>query len=222
MIASEAYDRFLIKAEENSTNDNVSTDKQRFAEIYNEAQIRFLEYIYDQKADDDIKYISSLLVLDENIKEPLKGREMYSFKLPSDYFDLSSAYALASQGDCKNKKMDLIHDIDDFNRPYFLSDEFTRPDFKYRESLMNIGGGNINVYYTDFTVDSVFLSYYRYPKKIQLQNPDNPESSLDDSYTLDFDERAINRIISAAVSALDVNNSSERWQLNNLFSKKEL
>ena len=36
MKASEIYDRYILKAEKNSINDNISTDRQRFIEIYNE------------------------------------------------------------------------------------------------------------------------------------------------------------------------------------------
>lgn len=222
MKASEVYDKFILKSEKNSTNDNISTDKQRVAELYNEWSVRLLEYLYDNKADDDIRYINGLLVPNKKLTEFKKDQEAYSFKLPDNYFDLSSAYALGSQNECSNQKIFLFAEIDDFNKPYYLSDEFTKPSFKYRESIYNIGGNSINVYYNDFVINSVILSYYRYPKKIQLQDPNNPESDFDDSYELDFDDRVTNRIISAAVSGLDLNNSSERWQLNNAFAKKEL
>lgn len=222
MRTSEAYDRYIINAEKNSTTDGLSTDKQRFIELYNQAQIRVLEYFYDKKADDDIRYIAPLLVTDLKLDDFLKKRDFYSFRLPSDYFDLSSAYAIGSKGSCTSKRIDLIREIDDFNRPYFLADEFTSPSFEYRETIFNIGGNNINVFYKDFDVDKVYLTYYRYPKPLRLQNPDNPESDFDDSFELDFDDRVINRIISATVSNFDYNTSNERWQIGQLFAKTPL
>lgn len=222
MVASQAYDKFILKSERNSTNDNVSTDPQRFVELYNEAQIRFTEHFYNRKADDDLRYIQSLLVLDKRLAQFKKSRENYSFELPGNYFDFSSAYALGSRGDCENQKLTLIREVDDFNRPLYMTDEFVKPDFNYRETIYNIGGGNINVFYDKFNIDAVIISYYRYPRPLRLQNPDNPESPLDDSFQLDFDDKVINRIISAAVSGHDLNNSSERWQLNNAMSKVDL
>lgn len=222
MIASQAYDRYILKVEKNSTNDNISTDKQRFIELYNEAQIRFLEYYYDNKNEDDFRYIESLLVLDKSLTESDKKRDMFSFKLPRDYFDYSSAYALGSKGSCTGKKIELPIEVNDINRTYFLNDENTKPSFEYRESLYNIGSGAINVYFTDFKIDSVVLSYYRYPKPLGLNNPDNPESDFDDSFHLDFDEKAINKIISIAASNFDISNGSDRWQLNNMLGKKDL
>ena len=104
----------------------------------------------------------------------------------------------------------------------YLADENTKPSFEYRESFYTIASGNINVYYTDFDIDSTILSYYRYPKKIRLINPENPESDFDDSFDVDFDEKSINKIISATVAGFDMNNNSDRWQMNNIFAKKDL
>ena len=107
MKAIEAYDRYILKSEKNSTNDYISTDKMRFAEAYNEWQIRFTEYIYDMKNEDDFRYIESLLVKEHKLINKIKDRESFSFDLPDNYFDLSSVYALGSKGKCKNKKIDF-------------------------------------------------------------------------------------------------------------------
>lgn len=222
MKTSQVYDRYILKAEKNSTNDYISTDKQRFIELYNEWQTRFLEYIYDLKNEDDFRYIESLLILNHKLQDSKKSKEFYSFELPKNYFDLSSAYALGSKGNCKGKKIDLPIEANNINVNLYLNDENTKPSFEYRESLFTIASGNINVYYTDFGIDSTILSYYRYPKKLRLQDPNNPESDFDDSFDIDFDDKAINRIISATVSGFDLNNNSDRWQLNNNFSKKDL
>ena len=221
MKTSELYDRYILKSEKNSTNDGISTDRQRFIELYNEWQVRFLEYYYDLKNEDDFRYIESLLILNFKLKDSNKTREFYSFELPNNYFDLSSVYALGSKGNCKNKKLDLI-EVNDINKDIYLTDEYTKPSFEYRESIYNIASTNVNVYYNDFNIDSLILSYYRYPKKLRLQNPENPESDFDDSFDIDFDDKSINRIISATVGGFDVNNNSDRWQLNNNFSKKDL
>lgn len=222
MKASETYDRYIIKSEKNGTNDNISTDKLRFAETYNEWQDRFTEYIYDMKNEDDIRYIQSLLVPNKEIKRLKIERDHVSFKLPENYFDFSSAYALGSKGNCSGERIDLFYEIKDMERNFYLSDDFTSPSFEYREAPYMIGGNSVNVFNSDFSIDLLILSYYRYPKKLRLQNPNNPESDFDDSFDLDFDEKAINRIISAAVGGFEMNNNSEKWALNNNFAKKDL
>lgn len=221
MKASEAYEKYLIKSEKNSINDGLSTDKGRFVILYNEFSNRFTEYTYEKKNEDDIRYIQSLLIESPPIKFKTKENNNYLFELPKDYFDFSNVYGKASKNKCINKSIDL-YEMKDFNRNYILSDEFTSPSFEYREAPFTFSDNHIKVFTSDFTIDSIILSYYRYPKKIRLLNPDNPESDFDDSFELDFDDKVVDRIISAAVGGFDINNNSERWQLHNLSSKTEL
>lgn len=222
MNTSDVYDRFILKAEKNSVNDGISTDKRRFVELYNEYQIRYLEYIYDKKNEDDFRYIESLLVKNKKLIDSKVDTEMTSFELPKNYFDFSSAYALGSKGSCLNKKIDLFYEIKDIERNFYVADEFTKPSFEYREAPYMIGGGDVNVFHGDMSINSLILSFYRYPHSLRLQNPDNPESEFDDNIELDFDEKSINKIVTAAVSGFDINNNSERWQINNVFAKKDL
>lgn len=222
MTASQVYDRYILKTEKNATNEGVTTDRQRFSEIYNEYQIRYTEYILGLKNEEDLREIETLLIKEKRLNKKSKQRDYFNFELPNNYLTLSSAYALGSKGECKNKKIFLPLEISDIESEYYLTDVFTQPSFEYRESFYSISAGNINVYYTDFNVDGTIISYYRYPKKITLLNPDNPESQFDDSYQLDFDERVINKIVTASASGFDINNNSDRWQLNNVFAKKEL
>lgn len=222
MKASEAYERYLIKSEKNSINDGLSTDKGRFVILYNEHQNRFVEYIYEKKNEDDIRYIQSLLVESFPIKNSGKIDDFYLFNLPKDYFDLASVYAKGSKDHCVNKKIRLFDEIKDFNRNHILSDEYTSPSFEYREAPYLIANNNVKVFTSDFKIDSIVLSYYRYPIQIKLLDSNNPESNFDDSFDLDFDDKVINRIISASVGGFDINNNSERWQLHNLSAKTEL
>lgn len=221
MKASEAYDKYLIKSERNSVNDGLSTDHGRFVITYNEYQNRFVEYNYEKKNEDDIRYIQKLLVESPPIKYKTQKGNYYTFELPSNYFEFSNVYGKASKGECINKPIDLF-EIKDLDRNIILSDEFTSPSFEYREAPFIISNDTIKVFTTDFEINSIILSYYRYPKQLKLTNPENPESDFDDSFELDFDDKVIDRIISATVGGFDINNNSERWQLHNLSSKTEL
>lgn len=222
MKASEVYDKFILKSEKNSINDGLSTDKRRFIELYNEYQIRYFEYIRGLKNEDENRYIESLLIKDFKISESDKNSNYYSFKIPKNYLNLSSVYALGSKGNCKNQRISLPIEVLDEEVNLYLDDENTKPSFEYRESIYTIGGKSINVYYSDFQINSIRLSYYRYPIELRLLNNDNPESDFDDSFEVDFDNKSINKIISASVAGFDINDNSERWQLNNIFSKKDL
>lgn len=218
MTATQAYDKYLIKAEKNSVNDGISTDKGRFVILYNEHQNRFIENIYERKGNEDIRYIQALLVESKPIKNSGKKNNYYKFELPVDYFNFSNVYAKATKKTCVNKQIDL-YEIKDTSRNYILSDEFTSPSFEYREAPFTFSDNMIKVFTSDFEVDSIILSYYRYPKQITQVDPENPESELDDSFELDFDDKVIDRIISDTVSGFDINNNSERFQLHKAVSQ---
>ena len=158
MNPNEAYERFLIKSEKNSINDNLSTSKGTFALLYNEFKNRFSEYCYEKKNEDDFRYIQTLLVLDHRINVSESNNTSCYFKLPTDYFEFSNVYGIV---------------------------------------------------------------YYRYPRSIILEDPENPESNFV-NIELDFDDKVNDRIISAMVGGFDLNNTSERWQLHNLSSKTKL
>ena len=142
------------------------------------------------------------------------------FKLPIDYFEFSNIYGIGSKGNCKNQKFTL-YEIKGTSSNIINLNEYTSPNFNYRESNFIFGGNNIKVFIDDFTIDKIVLDYYRYPRSIILEDPENPESNFV-NIELDFDDKVNDRIISAMVGGFDLNNTSERWQLHNLSSKTKL
>ena len=220
MNPNEAYERFLIKSEKNSINDNLSTSKGTFALLYNEFKNRFSEYCYEKKNEDDFRYIQTLLVLDHKINVSKSNNTSCYFKLPTDYFEFSNVYGIGSKGNCKNQKFTL-YEIKGTSSNIIDINEYTSPSFNYRESNFIFGGNNIKVFTDDFTIDKIVLDYYRYPRSIILEDTENPESNFV-NIELDFDDKVNDRIISAMVGGFDLNNTSERWQLHNLSSKTKL
>lgn len=211
MTPEQAYLKYIIKVEKNSTNDNISTDRGRFAYIFNEAQNKFIEWLLDNKGTDDIRYIEDILVSDYPIKAENK-KEHSLADLPKNYFDLSNVYAIGSDDCCKDEKIYLFP-IKEENKNEILQDEHNRPSFKYRESPYIIGQNKIKVYKEPTTtIDKLYLSYYRVPTQIELQNADNPESKFKDT-KLDFSDRTLDRIISLAAGEFDLNQENQRFQL---------
>ena len=150
---------------------------------------------------------------DHKITDKKKHLDHEDFALPSDYMLFSNVYAKASSQKCKNKKIDL-YPIKDKDRNLILQNYELKPSFKHRETVYTLGSDNIKIYVDDFTIESVYLSYYKYPKLLKLVNDDQPELGLDDSVRLDFDKKVIDRIVSLTVAAFDINNSNERFQIN--------
>jgi len=211
MTVEEAYVRYLSKVEKNSTNDNISTDKQRFVLLFNETQVKFLEALIDRRGDDDVRYIQKFLVPDVKIPYTSKLNNRYQFSLPKDYLDISDVYALATKNECKNKKINLFVILAE-NKTEVLKDAYNSPSFEWREAPYFINSDTIDVFTTDFVVNHAILSYYRYPKSIRQIN-NNPESNFDETQIIEWDEKSLNRIISACAGEFDINEADQRWQL---------
>ena len=59
----EARERYIIKAEKNGTNDNITTDNYRFCLNFNESQNKFLTLQLQNRGIDDVRYIQKFLIL---------------------------------------------------------------------------------------------------------------------------------------------------------------
>jgi len=221
MTTNQAYQNFIIKINENATTDNISCNKGRFVVLYNNVQNKIIESFLDRRFEDDIRYIQKILVDDKKLESSDIHLDHQDFKLPSDYFDFSNAYALGSKDKCFKKKIDLF-EIKDENRNNILADEFSKPSFKYREAPINIASDKIKVYtLNDFKVDELILSYYRYPVQIGLLDEEDPEGDFNDSYP-EFDDKLVNRIISLCASEFYLNSDDQKFQVEKLNAAQKL
>ena len=123
-------DRYIIEAEKNATNDNITTDNLRFVNLFNRSQNKFLTIHLQQRGVDDIRYVQKFLVLDHSIKNPTKTFDKTDFILPENYFDLSNVRAIAKKESCQ----DIIHlfEVKTENLNEIIVDEFHQPSFEWR------------------------------------------------------------------------------------------
>lgn len=216
----EAYQKTLLKVEKNITNDNSSLDRGRWVLIFNEAQNKFIESHLQNRGVDDIRYIERFLILDKNIPYISKTEDFYNFSLPNNYLDLASVRAVISTNSCKNQIAFLTEVIAE-NLNEKLQDEYYKPSFKWRESIFTVNSNTISVYTLgDFSVDKILLSYYRYPNQARLLDIDNPDSKLDNTIELEWDDKALDRIISIIATEFDINESDQRFQLQTIRTQK--
>lgn len=206
MSPREAYKRYIIILQANGITDKVQSDKQRFAINYNKAQNEIVEFLIERKSEDDNRYIQKIRVLNKNIEKKGSDSQSDHFPLEDDYFELIDVLGFGSKDSCKKKKLHL-NEIKGENLNQVLCDEFTKPSFSYREALYIISDDKVKVYRDDFDVDCIELSYYRYPKQIELENPKNPESEFKDE-DLEFDDRLVERILNLAASQHSLNNNN--------------
>src|SRR5690606_2389668 len=101
----------------------------------------------------------------------------------------------ASKDKCINQEINLF-EVRTENLNSTLQDEFNKPSWKYRECPMTVNSNTISVYTDGFTIETLLLNYYRYPKQIRLINPSDPESKFDETYNIEWDDKSLDRIIS--------------------------
>jgi hypothetical protein len=216
MTANQTYERFIIKINGNATTEQLSCDKGRFANIYNNQQNRMIEYILEKRFEDDIRYLQKILVDDNKLISSSIHLNHVDFKLPKDLFDHSNLYCLVSKGECQKQRVSCF-EIKDDDRNNILENEMLNPSFKYREAPYHFSSDKLKIYTADeFTIDSAYLSYYRYPQQIKLVNPENPESDF--LSHPEFDDKLINRIIDACVSEFFLNGNNEKFQAEKINS----
>ena len=218
-MIEQVFIKYKNKVEKNITNDQASTDRGRFVLLFNETQNKFIEFHLQQRGIDDIRYIQNFLVLDEKIASSAKTQDHYNFKLPKNYLDLSDVRGLASKSECKDVKINLF-EIQTENLSEIIQDEFNKPSFKWRESPYTINANTVSVYVDDFSVDNILLTYYRYPNQISLIDPNDPESEFNELVKLEWDDKALDRIISMCAGEFDIKQNNPRYQLQNFSQHK--
>ena len=216
----EIYSRYIIKVEKNGTNDYLSTDRGRFIELYNELAPRTIKWYLNNRDKDDLIDIQVLLIDDEEIFPEKSHLDHQDFPLPKDFLSWSFVRATASKGKCKREDIRL-YQIDDENRG-MLTNEFFSPSFDFREAPYTYSENFIKVYREEgMNIDKVILSYYRYPTRISLIDPENPESSFTNT-PINLPDEVLNRIISAMVGDFKINNSDPSFQADKLRQNENL
>lgn len=221
MTPNRIYEKYLTKVEKNSTNDNFSTDKGKFAQLYNELSVRLVKFFLNNRNLDTLKDIQVLLVNDTPI-EPAKSEEIFSlFSLPKDFLSWSFVRGVASKGECKNTPISLF-EIRDEDRADIINNTLFSPSFSYREAPYNFSENFVKVYKEQgMDINKVYLSYYKYPKQIHLQDPENPESDFTQT-EIELPEHIVDRIVSAMVGEFKISNSDPSFEYDKMRQNENI
>jgi len=212
-------DRYIIESEKNATNDNITTDNLRFCNLFNQSQNKYLTLHLQQRGVDDIRYVQKFLVLDYSIKQPTKTFDKTDFKLPENFFDFSSLRIIGKKGNCSDIIDDLF-EITTENLNEIITDEFHQPSFEWRSTIYTVNSDKLSIYTGDFEIPEILLNYYRYPNQIKLVDEENPESNFDQTLQIEWDNKALDAIISLMVYNNDINENNPRYQSQTLKINK--
>jgi hypothetical protein len=168
MLSIEAYKRFLLKINKNDTNSDIDISKGEFVLLYNEQKDRWLEeQIKTNESNISVLDIGEL----QNKHVPLNrvsDSDRYSiFSLPTNFFKYISSYSICSDNSCSDVIVSNIP-YKAKNENMLLENSNFQPSLDYEETIVDLSGNTIYVYRKDFTIDKVFLNYYREVGKIDI------------------------------------------------------
>lgn len=220
MQINEVYISFVNMVNSNATNNNLSIDKFRFVTLFNSTAIRYVQWMLEKRNDDSIRNISNLLILDKQLQPDVLTDTISTFVLPKDYFEFANLSLVASKGNCSGKKISTFEakseDVEEL-----LADESNKPSFEWRETFYLLSENKVAAYKTDFSIDKAFLSYYKYPKKVDIAGYINLNNQPSSNIDPDFDDKVVNKILQAMAKEFSANKGdTASYQLNSdrLFS----
>lgn len=195
MTSIEAYKKFELKVNNINTASTIDISVGEFVLIYNEQQNKWFRNKFRGRsalyAIDDAQL---LITPDKPLTVAIPGDRYDEFALPADYFDYISSYALASKDGCTERPMYTYQvKLDEIN--LHLRDEYQKPSFEYHETPVTISQDKLQVYKTDFSIDSVFLTYYRYPVPIDISGYIRLDGTASTTVDPELYDQAVEEII---------------------------
>jgi len=131
-------------------------------------------------------------------------QDFYSAPVPTDYLQWKRVNVLACKGCCENRKM-TIYLAEEGNLNQLLRDKSKKPNFEWAETFATLINNKVHIYTNnDFDISSADLTYYRQPRKIQIQGCVDPYTNEQSTIEVlsEFKDDIVELIIDETVSIL--------------------
>lgn len=151
-----------------------------------------------------------ILLKSEPLRVTKKDRFFETEKIPSDYIYYKRLTPTIKKGECPSL------DIKSFFSEEANVDDNSHviPSFEFEETFHTMIGNKFRVYYDDFDVQKVKLTYYRKPKKLNFSKLNDIIEFKDDVCEMIIDEAV--KIIASDIESLNQKNlAQERVETNN-------
>jgi len=221
MSIEEAYLRFVNQVNRNLTNNNINVDKPRFVLLFNDIANRYLEWVLEKRNEDDIRYVTPLLVLDKELVKVSSDVRHDDFDLPDNYFNLANLTVLASNSTCKLVPL-KTWEIKVENLEEIINDEFNKPSLEWEETFYTTANNKVVVYKDNFSIEKAKLSYYRYPKQVDIAGYIKLDGTPSQNIDPELDDKVVNRIlVGMSKEFAAINDDTMKYQIDNsrLFSE---
>jgi hypothetical protein len=171
MTSEELYYEFHLLANKNNENANINIEIPNFVILFNRESKKWLaDKLNKFNSSDDIFNLQELLVSEKKLVPIESEKSKVTYSLPADYFSIvyGDNYSICEKGSCSKKVYNYFPKPNDLN--YSLEDSFKKPDFDWERSLATINDNKLKVYKgEDYKVNDTFVSYYKYPKEIDIK-----------------------------------------------------
>lgn len=168
-----------------ATNDHQNIPDEDKLFVINENQIKLIKKkistnnIYQLGLDGFRKRyedLQNLIIQSEKSSKLKKGKDRYNYflfdtkDLKNKCFSPIGITAMCSKGECKDRAVAISKVVKHANLQTDMANSNYFPSFEYQETIALESEDKIYIY-TDgtFDVDYVFISYLRYPKKVDLE-----------------------------------------------------
>ena len=202
------YLKSLQKAEENATNGGIKMDRARFIQMFNSEQIRLVRSFLDLRNDNRIKHIQRLMVYSRELerKSSFDKPKSVSFSFPDDYLEFVNVDGIFTKGECEVTDF-AMWETKNEDIQELIADEFNKPNFEYRETFYTIGEDSVRVYVSDFDVKSLNMTYYRYPKNVDIEGYIKYDGTQSTSIDPELDDRLVEQILNMVEKQFGLNES---------------
>jgi hypothetical protein len=180
-------------------------------EAFNKAQVewtrRQLHGINIVKEGDEgsTRRKDDLQVLMNTVPLPLTNEQVsYSLNVPENYLQWKRVDAYAKNDCCPDRRM-VIYLAEEGNLSQLLRDDAKKPSFEWAETFATLKNNKVFIYTNqDFEISNASLTYYRQPRKIQIEGCVDPYTSIQSASNIEceFKDDIIELIIDEAVSIL--------------------
>jgi hypothetical protein len=203
MTSQEIYKRFLLKINKNDSNDGVNILPSHFILLFNTEAVRWLGEKL-RKEGDNIRLDQLDTMLESDVPLTLiKKFDDYSyFQLPEDFYRHASSFSVCDGDECKDVKV-YHFEKKSLGFTATLADDFNRPQFDFEETPIIITKNRMKIYFDDFEIKKVFLSYYRVPTIIDIAGYTKIDGSASTDIDCDLVPDSIDEILNRA--AVEVN-----------------
>lgn len=214
MTIEQAFIQFLALVNRNATNNKVNVDKPRFVLLFNDMQRRYVEWILEKRNSDTIRYLQKILINEFPLVVQSTVTTFSKFTLPQNYFDFSNISVYASTECCGKRRLSTFEAKSE-NREELLVDVNNNPTFEFEETFYYFSEDSIVIYRDGFNIDSVLLTYYRYPLQVDIAGYINLNNAASTSINPEFDDKVVNRVLIAMAKEFSaINSDTDAYQLD--------